>query len=361
MDNLKLILKFYENDINKTINNLQKIYNNYIDNYKTKMKEETKLLKKDAKYESKKDKKNSDNINIIKLFNTIKKYQIFENSRRKKLYMYTLYLIVFIYFFIYVLMTILWLLYFKKDDKVLDWNVISAGTNIATYQLMNNYLIMIYDNQTYEDISKRYNSEDFMVFIYNKITPLYKLDKYTDYIIDVLKITEMTMFYDCFDFYQNLDNEFLKKLKKKFHEDEKKLIYTMWFFCEWSNTMIFHNFKTVYLQLFTRVKTSMEYFENKEYNDIIKYIDEHNVVKNEIMYLIIYNYVMDIMYQNIKSALLIMDHILYLNINYFSISLFIVLLFLIISINLVYFRNVNKDCKKFIHISKIFKVCNTNI
>ena len=154
----------------------------------------------------------------------------------------------------------------------------------------------------------------------------------------------------------------MKKLKKKFHEDEKKLIYTMIYVIFFNIfIMIFHNFKTVYLQLFTQVKTSMEYFENKEYNDIIKYIDEHNVVKNEILYLIIYNYVMDIMYQNIKSALLIMDHILYLNINYFSIFLFIVLLFLIISINLVYFRNVNKDCKKFIHISKIFKVCNTNI
>ena len=169
------------------------------------------------------------------------------------------------------------------------------------------------------------------------------------------------MIYDCLDFYENLDNEIFKKLKKKFDKDEEKLMYTMWFFCEWSNTMTFQNFKTIYLQLFTQVKTSMEFYQNHEYSDIIKFIDEHNVVKNEIMYLIIYTYIMDIMYQNIIAATLNMNYIMDLDITICFVYIFIVLLILIISINLVYFRNVNNDCKKFIHISKIFKVCNTHI
>ena len=258
-------------------------------------------------------------------------------------------------------MVFLWILFYKKDGRVLDWNVISEETNIATYQLMNNYLIMIYDNQTYDELSKSYNSSDFMAFIYKKVTPLYELDKYASSLLNVLKITELTMFYDCLDFYENLDNEIFKKLKKKFYEDQDKLMYTMWFFCEWSNTMTFHNFKTVYLQLFTQVKTSMEFYQNNEYNDIIEFIDENNVVKNEIMYLIIYSYIMDIMYQNINASTLKMDYILDLDITIFFVYMLIALLILIITIHLVYFRNVNNDCKKFIHISKIFKVCDAHM
>jgi hypothetical protein len=361
LDNLKLILKIYETDINKTINNLKKMYNNYLDNYKIKMKEESKLLKRDGKYESKKDKKTTNNINVIKIFQTIKKNQIFEYSGRKVLYVCTLYFLIFIRFFISFLMVFLWTLFYKKDGRVHDWNVISEETNIATYQLMNNYLMMIYDNQTYDELSKRYNSSDFMAFIYKKITPLYELDRYASSISNVLKITDLAMIYDCLDFYENLDNEIFKKLKKKFDKDEEKLMYTMWFFCEWSNTMTFQNFKTIYLQLFTQVKTSMEFYQNHEYSDIIEFIDEYNVVKNEIMYLIIYTYIMDIMYQNIIAATLNMNYIMDLDITICFVYIFIVLLILIISINLVYFRNVNNDCKKFIHISKIFKVCNTHV
>ena len=44
IDNLKLLLKFHYNDINKTIYNLNKIYDDYRDSYNLKIKEELKLL-----------------------------------------------------------------------------------------------------------------------------------------------------------------------------------------------------------------------------------------------------------------------------------------------------------------------------
>ena len=284
-----------------------------------------------------------------------------EFSGRKKLYIYSLICIIFIYLSIFVLILVMWLIYFKKHDKVFAWNIISEEINIATNQMMNNYLMMIYNNYTFEEISIKFNSEDFTGFIFNKLTPIYELDKYTNYLLDVLKDTEMTIFYDCSDFYDNLDNDLFKRIKNKVEQDEKKLMYSMWFFCEWSNAMIFHNFKTVYIQLFTLVKTSMENFINYNYTDIIESIDKNGVVKNEIMYSIIYIYMTDIMYQNIKTSIKLMGYKMENNINITIASSLAILLFLIISIYYIYIRNMNNDCKKFIHLSKIFKICNSDI
>ena len=244
---------------------------------------------------------------------------------------------------------------------MLQWNVISEEANFASNQLMNNYLLMIYNNQTLEEISLKFSDEDFINFIFSKLSALYELDKYTNYIFDVLKLVESNMFYDCSDFYDNLDSDFLEKLKKKFDTEEKKLMYSMWFFCEWSNIMIFHNFKTVYSQLFVKVKTSMENFQNNKYNDIIEFIDNNDVDKNEITFLIVYYYIMDIMYENIKSSIMLMDDKMNNNITLTILSSLAVLLFIIFMIYFVYIRNVNKDCKKFIHVSKIFKICKTNV
>ena len=359
INNLKLLLKFYETDINKTINKLKKFYNNYTDNYRTKIKEESKLLKRDGKIDNKKNE--TKKLKINKIFKNFKNLKVMEFSGRKKLYIYSLICIIFIYLSIFVLILVMWLIYFKKHDKVFAWNIISEEINIATNQMMNNYLMMIYNNYTFEEISIKFNSEDFTGFIFNKLTPIYELDKYTNYLLDVLKDTEMTIFYDCSDFYDNLDNDLFKRIKNKVEQDEKKLMYSMWFFCEWSNAMVFHNFKTVYIQLFTLVKTSMENFINYNYTDIIESIDKNGVVKNEIMYSIIYIYMTDIMYQNIKTSIKLMGYKMENNINITIASSLAILLFLIISIYYVYIRNMNNDCKKFIHVSKIFKICNTDI
>ena len=78
---------------------------------------------------------------------------------------------------------------------------------------MNNYLMMIYNNETLEEMSIEVGVYDFITFIYSKLTPLYELDKYSSYIWDLLKVNENTMIYECSLFYENLDNEMFKKLK----------------------------------------------------------------------------------------------------------------------------------------------------
>ena len=357
IDNLYMLLDFYKNDINKIVENLNNIYNDYRENIKQKIKEESKLLKKEGRFENT---KNNSKINYIKIFKEIKKLELVKYSGRKMLYSYTLKFVIVLYFILCFITFLIWNNYFQKDSKVNEWNVISENANGSTNNLMNNYLMMIYNNQTLEEMSIEVGVYDFITFIYSKLTPLYELDKYSSYIWDLLKVNENTMIYECSLFYENLDNEMFKKLKNKLKEKENKLIYTMWFFCEWSNLMIFNNFKTIYMQLFNNVKTGMENFNNYYYNDIIEYIDKNNVVQNEVMFMIIYIYIMDVMNENVRSCVLKMNEITFDNII-FTMELFLIALIIIIFIiYFVYIRNINNDCKKFIRIKKVFKICKVN-
>ena len=67
IDNLNLLLKFYENDINKIMKDLNNIYNDYKDNYNLKIKEEEGLFKKEEKNEIINKNKNVDLSSIIKI------------------------------------------------------------------------------------------------------------------------------------------------------------------------------------------------------------------------------------------------------------------------------------------------------
>ena len=307
MDNLVLLLNFYENDINNTINNLNNIYEDYKDKYNLKKNEDYKLLKYS---ENNKDNKIT---NYIKLVKEIKKIKLFQYTGRKSIYIYTLFFILLIFTSLYISNMIRWKIFFKKDYKVTYWNIIIENVKVATQELMNNCMMMIFNNKTLEEISIEFESNDFISLTYSLFVPVYELNKYEKYINDVHNIVEMTKFYDCSGFYENIDIEAFIKLKNKFKDEEDKFYYTLWFFCDWSKAMIFNNFNTIYLQLLDQVKTEMENFKNIKYNDIIESIEKENIIKNQIMYLIIYIYIMDNINKNVNSAGLAMTHRIYYN------------------------------------------------
>ena len=357
LDNLKIILNIYDNDINKKIEALNNIYTIYKDNLKQKIKEETKLIKKEGKNnESNKNK----SINFIKLLKAIQQYNLMEYSGRRNLYLYSIIFVFLIYLIIFIIILIIWVFFFQKEKKIDEWNTISETANGSTINLMISYLLMIYNNQTIGELAIEMGVYDFIDYVYSNLTPLYELDYYASYLMDLLQVTETNIIYDCSEFYENLNNDVFEKLKKKFEGEKNELIYTMYFFCEWSNAMQFQNFKTIYLQLFNQVKTGMENFKNFKYTDIIEFIDNNQVIKNIIMFMIIYIYIIDIMYGNVKSSILRMTDKTKYNIFATIISFLLMLIFVMIIIFIVYIRNINKDSKKFIRIRKVFKLCKVN-
>ena len=355
IDNLNLLLSFYEYDINNTINDLNNIYSDYKESYNFKIKEESKTSKKEGKNEDK-DK----NINCFELFKERKKFNLFKYSGRKNTYLYGFYFLIIICLSLYSISLVIWILFFRKEQKVDKWDSLTNEVIFASNQLMNNLLIMLYKNQSLEEFAQTFRTKDYFGYIYTNLTKLYFTQQYLESMRDYLLINDLTMNYNCLDFYQNLNEENFIQLKNKFINEKEKFFFTMNSFCNTTNIMIFNNYKAIYLQLFNQIKIIMENFINNKYNDVIEFINKSEIVKIEIIYLIIYSYLISVMYENNRNTLKILMATIANNIIITGIIFLSMFFFLIFIIYFVYVRNVNKDTIHFIYIKKVFKICNIN-
>ena len=356
IDNLKLLLNFYDNDINKTINKLNKIYDEFRDNYNMKLKQELKILKREGKKEFEKENKDS---NCIKSISIMRKYKMYKYAINKKFYLAIIFITIIITISLYFINISLWVITFKKDSKILEWKSINDNVIITTNKLITNYLLMIYDNQTLEEISMNYETKDFISYIFNELTPIYSLGKYKNYINDVnLNIIENNE--DCYDFYNNLNNDIFKELKEKFAEEEEKFVNTMILLCQYSEILKFNNYKAIFLKFFSLVQKGMESFNNIEYSDIINYINQKEIIEIDLIYMTVNKYIIDIIIQQSKKNLILMMDQIWSYLILTNVIVYPLILILIIITFFVHVRNMNKDIKKFVHIRKIFKVCNLN-
>jgi len=357
--NLKLLLSFYENDLNSPINDLNNIYSFYKDNINSKVKEEMKMNKNDGKNQIK-----NNNNNFIQIFKVINKYELLKNSGRKSTYFNTFIFIIAITFLIFIIILFKWIIFFKRDKMTLDWIMISEDINSSTNELMNNLLIMIYDNQTLEDFSESIQTKetkDYISYIFSKIGELYEAGGL------IMKLNFLTPAYinrnnnfNCWLFYRALQDNLFEKIKNKYINEQDKLFITMYIFCEWSKVMEFKNYKSIYLQLYNKIEVIMENFDNLTYQNIILFFNEYEIIKIEIIYLLTYIYLFEMINKNFISFTKEIMDILGTKVISTTILFFSLLFLLVIIIVTTYIRNVNNDCKKFIQIRKVFKVCNLN-
>ena len=357
IDNLKLLFKFYENDINNTIDDLNNIYNNYRESYNLKIKEESKLFKKEGKSElENKNKK----YNFMEIFKILKNYKLLEYSGRKNIYLYSLLFIIIICIISYSIPMITWILFFKKDEIVIDWVVNCEQLFSSTYRLMTSFYLMIFNNHTLDDISEAFGLKDIISQSYADLMLLYQAGRHLKSIGNLMVFTEKNINYDCYEFYEKMDNYLFLKIKNNFLNKENQFLYTMYFFCNRSNVMQYKNYKSIYLKLFNQIKIKMENYNNINYNNIIKFINDIDIIRIEIIFLMTYAYLFDFMYRNIQSSIRTMMDKIGNNIILTCYTFLSVLIFLIFFIFFVFIRNVNNDSKKFIQIRKVFKVCNIN-
>ena len=355
VDNLHLLLNFYENDINSTIQNLNNTYNDYLENYNLKIKEETRLLKKEGKNQID---NNKNNFNASKFYKLIRKYGLFSYSKRKKIYLFNFFIILFFSLSSYIISLSQWLLFFKKEDKIQNWTLAADHLLSASKKYMNNFLLMFFHNQTLEDCSKDIESNDYIFYVFSTLTSFYEADKYFNSLLDIMPFSEQNLVYDCKYFYETLNNENFEKLKIQFINEKQQLLITMQMYCESTKVTMFKNFKALYLQLLTNVKLIMENNYNKEYTDIINNYLWSNTVSIEISYLLTYFYFQDLLYTNFKEAIFGLVNKIGNNITINNIIFFLLLVLLISIIPIIYLRNINNDYKKFIEVKNVFRVCN---
>lgn len=263
---------------------------------------------------------------------------------------------------IYIIIFAKWALFFKKDDIALKWVDVGTTFSSQTSKLMNNFLIMFLNNQTLDEISLSVEGKDYINFIFSKLTDLYQGDKYFFMLNDIPTINDNNINFDCKVFYQKLTNSLFEQLKHKYENETAQLYNTMNYFCNWSNVMMFKKYKTIYLQLFKQVKIVLENFNNNEsYNNIIKSInDNDDIGRIQIIFLITYSYLIDIINNNSQIIITAMMKRMGNNIIITALIYISFLIVLIFSLFFVYFKNINNDYNKFIQVKKVFKVCNIN-
>ena len=359
LDNLKLLLKFCENDINKTIHDLNDIYNDYHEKYNLKLKEESKFFRKEGKNEIQVKKKKIGCIKLIKIFT---KFKLYKYTKRKKIYFTALLFIIIMILSAYITIFAKWILFFKKDDIVLKWVEVGTTFSSQTSKLMNNFLMMFLNNQTLDEISSSVEGKDYINFIFTKLTDLYQGDKYFYMLNDIPTINDNNINFDCKVFYQKLSNSLFEQLKHKYENETGKLYNTMNYFCNWSNVMMFKKYKTIYLQLFKQVKIVLENFNNNEsYDNIIKSIkDNDDFGRIQIIFLITYSYLIDIINNNAQIMITTMMKRMGNNIIITALIYITSLIILIFILFFVYFININSDYNEFIQVKKVFNVCNIN-
>ena len=358
IDNLKLILLFYDNDINSTINELNAIYSNYKENYNLKLKEENKQMKKEIKNEKDTQKKDSF-LDIFKLKNF---NLFFTYSTKRTIYKYSILITIIFIVILFVIYIIAWVFFFIKESSASNWLSLSRELSKSTNDLMANFLIMIYTNQTFQDVSSHLETGDFTSYIYEKLTELYNAGGYVSEIKDFIIFNQDTMNHTCKEFYETLQNDFFKQIVAKYESlnSINQLYQTLEFFCEVSNILTFKNYKTAYMQLFNPIENIMQSFKADNYTYIVEFIEENNVPGLEIFFFITYIYLLDLMNGNIQNVYISLVDYIDNRLDIMGIIFVIAFIHLVLSVFLIFSRNMDKDCQHFIQMRKIFKVYNIN-
>ena len=115
-------------------------------------------------------------------------------------------ILIILIFGIYIIILII---YLKRKDNALNWIEISKELSDSTNILMSNFLIMIFTNQTFSEISSKLPQKDFTSYIYDKLNNLYEAEGF------VKNNLENKIDYDCETFYLNLDYPYFNSLLEK--------------------------------------------------------------------------------------------------------------------------------------------------
>ena len=361
MDNLKMLLLFYEKDINSTINELNSIYHNYKESYNLKLKEESKNVKRENMKEKEKETKNN-NSNLFKLFKCKFFNIFFTYSTKKNIYIYSIILLIIFVVLIFLIYIIILLQHLKKQNNILRWVDLSKGLSTSTNLLMTNFLIMVFTNQSFTEISSKFPNKDYISYIYTNLKDLYEAGELAKNFQNLLLYTERTIKYDCEKFYLNLDYPYFNLLlsKYKLNNDTDRFYFTLSFFCQMTSIMSLKNYKTIYMKLFNPILDINQNFKKGNYTEIINFISYNNFSGMEIIFFIVYVYLLDILNSNIQIILGNILNEINKKIDILGIILIIGFLHLIFSIFFTFTRNINNDCKNFMQMKKIFKVCNIN-
>ena len=361
LDNLEIILKMYNEDAVKAIENINNIYSDYHHYIINKNKKELdrrgskKITEKENTKKKNKIPKNQRIIgrNEIHQLNLINKYILI-------IFLVFIFLII-----VYVYILFLWIKYFNKRENLYIFMGKNSELESTLYNSINIYYLMIFNNYTLSEVTEDilfnyYNKEDnysILKSFYKDLTLIYNSQIEKDDLNDLYESFEKTSNFSCKLLYKKND-EFLEEMEETqsaelITEIKDKLIEL----CIFSRIEESGDSKGVFERHFQYIINEIISIKNTTYNGLIQHIKKGNMGKIIFFYSNVIIFLSEIIFhkpnkKTINNVLALLSK----NIKISEIIFLIALVAFVIIILFLLIARIKKFCEQILLLKNVFKI-----
>jgi len=359
LNNLRIILEFYNEDPLKAIKNLNGIYQKFLSS-KNKINTIIDINKKKYKYSEENKKNELDNVPNNQRILSKKDVR---NLGITFIFLLLLYIYTIFHLFIFCILIIFW--YNIISEKNTFYNLIEKNLNLeySLYRAINSYNLMIFHNHTIEEVSKilfkdyDQNKNCLLNSFYDNLKLAFDSKKEKSKIPEVFQDFEEKSNFTCEKLFElNYDYIQLEKENPKakdLNNIEKNLIEI----CEYSKLSESNDFSIVYERHFQYIKNGILSINNYTYDGLI----EHIIGKGTLAKISLFFNIMIIPTLEVTNTLPHKDGIKNLlkklsKLTVISESVYILFVLIILIFTVFFFSGINNKCNQIVLLKQIFKI-----
>ncbi len=346
--NLEKLIQMYSENPVTILSKLERIYHKYKKEIKDFMK-----------------KQNSDKEEIEDKYKTlikqIYKKSLFTKKTVKKSGYKTIYELILIFlsiitFCIFLLENILIFQVFSNSILVIQLIKNQSSSEASAYKSVIYFQLMLYLNQTEEEISLIENYESIDSTIQAKFIDIFKSEQTQKKVSNILPFLSDLVSLDCNDFFDLANDERLNIINSKYPEE--KIYINLSYYCSNTKAMNEHKSEIVFQNLFGLIIDGIKSIGYKDYKGIIQFLEKDYLYKCLLFNFFIFRPLRSIVnFQVIvigtKNIMKKFDNLLLVNVIIDTISECIII-FIIVFIFII---GIEKNYKKIIRLKNVFKIC----
>ena len=358
LNNLRTILEFYNEDPLNAIKNLNEIYQQFLT---SKNKNITIDINKKKYKNSEENKKNElDNIpNNQRIFNK----KDIRNLGITFIFLVLFYIYILVCLYFFIILINFW--YNNIFEKKTFYDLIEKNIDLeySLYRAINFYNLMVFHNQTIEEVSKfafsdyDKNKNHLLNSFYDDLKLAFDSKKEKNKISDIFRDFEDQSNFTCNKLFEfNYDNIQLIKENPK-SKEPKNLEQNLIEICEYSRLSESNDYRTVYERHFQYIKNGILSISNFTYDGLIDHIIGKGALsKISIFFNVIIIHILEITnttpHRNgINNLLRKFSKLIII-----SECSYILFVFIIIIFATFFFSGINKKCNQIILLKQIFKI-----
>ena len=365
INQLEYIVKVYSNnpiDCMKEINKNCSKYRNLI-NAKKKNEQRLNMNKKTVK----------ENEEEKHLFRDNKKYiswiDIYKNGYDRFYIIFTI-IVSLIDITVYFIILGIWIDYKNKSESTLDLINYSWNFERNTLRLVNFYHTMLFTNQTIDDLTNNYYSDNVYNCIENFhqiLYSYYELRKKRKNIANIYRNYDYFSEYNCKSLYNSISsleatNSFsktMKIMKEKYNKDIEKLKNSFINECEETKSFIGNSVSPAFQSLYQKVTDAMILLNDRTYNGIVEKIFNSTLPRISSQFLNVQRYIVyisgKITYINATNKIIeILGNYIIISLILYILSECVHFIFFFF----IYIWNINIECKNMFKLKRVFEITN---